>query len=135
MTTTHHTSNQACTLPDGAKRCFLKGCRKGFKARKTDQRFCSAACKADFYAQARAIGVKVLESKGAHSARIESSERLAKVFEYLSDGLPHTTRDILKTCDVCAVNTIVSELRDNGYVIDCKVVRKGVYQYELRGAA
>lgn len=134
MATTRISKFKACTLPDGVKRCFFTGCGKRFQPRKADQRFCSPKCKADFYTLARSIGVKALESKGAHSARIGSSERLMKVFAYLSDGMPHTTRDILRACDVCAVNTIVSELRDNGYVIDCKPVKgkKSVYEYRWR---
>lgn len=133
MTTAHIGSSQACTLPDGVKRCFLKDCGKGFKPRKADQRFCSTGCKDTFYAQARAIGIKALESKGAHFARLGASDRLQRVYHYLSDGLPHTTRDIIRECDVCAVNTIISELRDNGLEIDCRPVqgKKSVYEYQM----
>lgn len=126
---------EPCTVAERAKRCGLKICGKPFSPRKSDQRFCSAGCKEEYYRQARAIGVKVLESRGAHSARIAGSLRLRSVLNFLSDGLPHTTREIIIACDVCAVNTIISELRDNGLDIVCQPVKgkKGVYEYRMRG--
>ena len=63
-------------------------------------------------------------------AKLESSERLQRVYEYLSDGEPHSTRDIIINADVCAVNSCIDELRSNGKEIRCK--RNGkVFEYTL----
>lgn len=53
------------------------------------------------------------------SARLSSSERLQRVDKFLSDRRPHTTREIAQAAQVCAVNSIISELRDNGRTINC----------------
>jgi hypothetical protein len=55
-----------------------------------------------------------------HSASIEKSARLQRVHKVLSDGLKHTTRDIIRKAHCCAVNSIISELRDNGFKIECE---------------
>jgi len=39
------------------------------------------------------------------------------------DGNRHTTRDIIRKARVCAVNSIISEIRDNGFKVEC--VRQG----------
>ena len=69
------------------------------------------------------------------AALLERSERLQKVAIFLSDGKPHSTRDIIKKCDVCAVSTIIDELREpkNGFDIICKQVRKGIWEYTMTG--
>lgn len=54
-----------------------------------------------------------------HNANIEKSGRLQRVLRVLSDGATHTTRDIIKRANVCAVNSIISELRENGFKISC----------------
>ena len=54
-----------------------------------------------------------------HSAILEKSSRLQRVLKVLNDRKPHTTRDTIRRASVCAVNSIVSELRDNGIKIDC----------------
>lgn len=59
------------------------------------------------------------------------SPRLARVHQYLLDGGWHGTREIISTCDVCAVNTIIAELRDNGLRIDTRCTGKGRYEYRL----
>ena len=53
-----------------------------------------------------------------HAARISRSPRLARVHKLLQDGREHSTWDIIAKAQVCAVNTIVAELRVNGAVID-----------------
>jgi hypothetical protein len=71
-----------------------------------------------------------------HSARLSRSDRLQRVADLLLDGRPHTTLDIIKAANVCAVNSIISELRANGMKILCR--RSGdVWQYQLlkEGAA
>lgn len=66
-----------------------------------------------------------------HYARAEHSRRLQRVLGVLSDRRWHTTREIIRLGQVCAVNTIVSELRRNGFVVECQCVTTGVYQYRL----
>lgn len=67
-----------------------------------------------------------------HAAKIDNSERLVKVLNFLRQG-PATTFEIVISCSVCAVNSIISELRANGYSITCSAVKgeRGVYLYTL----
>lgn len=55
-----------------------------------------------------------------HSAKIEKSNRLQRVLKVLWDGKEHTTRDLIKNSGMCAINSIVAEIRANGYSIDCQ---------------
>lgn len=64
-------------------------------------------------------------------AKIEESERLQRAHRLLSDGNWHSTRDIMRTADVCAVNTVIAELRANGYDIVTRCVGRGRYEYQL----
>lgn len=48
-----------------------------------------------------------------------TSPRLQRVLAVLSDGKPHTTRDIVRRARVMAVNACVSELRFHGAEITC----------------
>ena len=70
-----------------------------------------------------------------HAAKLENSPRLQRVLSFLRRTHKPTTRDIIKACDVCAVNSIIAELNDktNGFNIVCTPVKgqRGVYQYEL----
>ena len=52
-------------------------------------------------------------------AKLTKSERLQRAFTLLSDKRPHSTRDIIRKAHVCAVNSIVSELRGNKKKITC----------------
>lgn len=65
-----------------------------------------------------------------HSATIETSDRLQRVYNCLQSG-PKTTMEISREAEVCAVNSIVSELRANGKEISCKCLRRGVFEYRL----
>ena len=65
-------------------------------------------------------------------ARIEKSKRLKRVLKLLSDGKEHSTLDIIKNAYVCAVNSIISELRRNGYAINC-FRRNNKFIYQLVG--
>lgn len=47
------------------------------------------------------------------------SPRLQRVLALLSDGKPHTTRDIVRRARVMAVNACVGELRHHGAEIKC----------------
>lgn len=53
-----------------------------------------------------------------HAASL-ASPRLQRVLRLLSDGKPHTTRDIVRRARVMAVNACVSELRHHGAEIAC----------------
>lgn len=53
-----------------------------------------------------------------HAATL-ASVRLQRVLALLSDGRPHTTRDIVRRARVMAVSACISELRTHGAVIDC----------------
>ena len=56
-----------------------------------------------------------------HAAKLEKSDRLQRVHKYLKDCVDEkSTMDIIKAVNVCAVNSIISELRDNGIAIDCR---------------
>ncbi|MCX8017056.1 MAG: hypothetical protein N2690_04020 [Rhodocyclaceae bacterium] len=54
-----------------------------------------------------------------HAARIETSPRLRRVLELLSDGRAKTTLEIVAGAGVCAVNSCIAELRANGYPVRC----------------
>ena len=64
-----------------------------------------------------------------HAARADRSARLRRVLEVLLDGREHSTRDLVVAAEVCAVNSIVAELRANGYRILC---RQGVDGHGVR---
>ena len=55
-----------------------------------------------------------------NAANIEKSARLGRVLDLLSQGGEFTTLDIIKQASVCAVNSIVAELRCNGFEINCQ---------------
>lgn len=57
------------------------------------------------------------------AARLETSPRLQRVLDLLSDGRPRTTREIVVGAHVCAVNSCIAELRENGIAVHCE--RKG----------
>ncbi len=64
-------------------------------------------------------------------ASIDSSERLQRVFQLLSDGQWHGTREIVRAADVCAVNSIIHELRCNGFDVISRCAGQGRYEYKL----
>lgn len=57
------------------------------------------------------------------AARLERSPRLQRVHALLSDGIERSTSEIITGAHVCAVNSCVAELRDNGFEIDCRQIR------------
>ncbi len=70
------------------------------------------------------------------AARLENSARLRRVADLLADGREYSTLDIIIGAGVCAVNSCIAELRDNGFVIYCR--REGNtwrYRLEVRHAA
>lgn len=65
-----------------------------------------------------------------HAAKLENSDRLARVDALLKDGREHSTLDIVNAANVCAVNSIIAELRANGQDIRCE--RRGNTWYYRR---
>jgi hypothetical protein len=55
-----------------------------------------------------------------NAAHLSKSDRLQRVFNLLSKGGEHTTLEIIQKAGVCAVNSIISELRANGFDISCE---------------
>lgn len=55
-----------------------------------------------------------------HAARLSRSPRLKRVHDLLKDGVERSTMDIDRRANVCAVGTLISELRRNGAVIECR---------------
>lgn len=66
-----------------------------------------------------------------HFARIETSDRLQRVLDILSDGRSHSTMEIITEAQVCAVNSCIAELRMNGFRIDCKQIGRERFEYTL----
>lgn len=67
-----------------------------------------------------------------HNAKLNKSERLKRVLKLLSSAYPGalSTRQIIARASVCAVNSIVAELRANGKRILC-TRRGGNWYYRL----
>lgn len=65
-----------------------------------------------------------------HAAKLENSDRLARVDALLKSGNEYSTLEIVVGANVCAVNSIVAELRANGQDIRC--VRRGNTWYYRR---
>jgi len=65
-----------------------------------------------------------------HNALLSKSKRLQRVFNFLLDGKRHSTLEIINGANVCAVNSIISELRSNGININC-TRENHVYYYQL----
>lgn len=68
-----------------------------------------------------------------NAARLSKSERLQRVDRLLSDGKIYTTLDILNKARVANVSAPISELRQQGRVIDCW--REGDVWYYRRNRA
>jgi len=65
-----------------------------------------------------------------HAANLETSERLQRVATLLDDGRPHSTMEIIAEARVCAVNSIISELRRNGVQIKSRCEGRGKWTYQ-----
>lgn len=73
-----------------------------------------------------------------HSAKVSKSDRLKRVLRVLRKGGAYSTWQISRKAKVCAVNSCISELRENGYRIGCKCFGSGesrVFRYMLEGRA
>lgn len=58
-----------------------------------------------------------------HAARLDASPRLQRVLAVLADGREYSTLDLVREAQVCAVNSIIAELRANGHAIACRQAR------------
>ena len=67
---------------------------------------------------------------GIHYAKLKTSERLQRTHWLLRDYQWHGTREIMHAANVCAVNTVIAELRANG--IGIETVCRGVGHFEYR---
>lgn len=65
-----------------------------------------------------------------NAAKLSRSDRLQRVQTFLSDHQPHSTLEIIRKAHVCAVNSIIAELRENGIPIRCQR-RADRWYYEL----
>ena len=65
-----------------------------------------------------------------HAARFWTP-RTKAVYLALVMGPGLTTREIIQKTGYCAINSIVSELRENGVQIECKRIDTGIYQYRM----
>lgn len=54
-----------------------------------------------------------------HAAKLDKSARLQRVADLLKTGGIYSTMEIIEKAQVCAVNSICAELRENGMTIDC----------------
>lgn len=100
------------------------------------KRFCSYKCKDAYHKKAHSLGESKMKSKGIKYAKLHNSPRLQRLLKFLSDGKKHTTKEIFIGADICAVNTAVDELRENGFDIPCnlrevKEDRSKIYEYQL----
>ena len=66
-----------------------------------------------------------------NAARLQQSPRLQRVLAVLSDHKPHTTRDLVLRANVCAVNSVIAELRANGLPVECECLGRGLFAYRL----
>ncbi len=53
-------------------------------------------------------------------ACLKTSARLQRVARLLEGGLEYTTAEIVAHANVCAVNSAIAELRENGLAITCR---------------
>lgn len=67
-------------------------------------------------------------------ANVEKSPRLQRTLRVLRAGGWHSTRALMRAADICAVNSVVAELRANGFAIDTRCVGRGRYEYQLTTA-
>ena len=67
-----------------------------------------------------------------HYAKLHRSIRLQRLLNFLSDGQPHTTKEIGDATGIEAVGSAIGELRRNGISITC-ARRTRVESYRGRG--
>ncbi|MCK5606744.1 hypothetical protein KAR91_32880 [Candidatus Pacearchaeota archaeon] len=124
----------SATIDENMAECANPDCRRVF-TKAPGKRYHSIACKNEYHVLERIAGKKALTRGKIKAALLENSPRLQRVARFLSDGKPHSTREIQRECDVCAVGTIKSELIDpkNGFDIICKQIGKDRWEYRMIG--
>lgn len=97
------------------------------------KKYHSTDCKNDHHAIIRDLGLKQSKRGKIKAALLENSPRLQRVARFLSDGKPHSTMEIQIACQVCAVGTIVQELKDtkNGFDIECEQIGRDRWEYKM----
>ena len=120
--------------------CFYKPCGKAFAPKRVDMVFCSPECKKTHYQAAYKKGVKLMQAKGMRFSKLETSARLQRLYKYLSDREPHSTREIGEAVNLEAVGSSIGELRRNirpkGMDISCRFSGRtqdgaSIYLYQL----
>lgn len=77
---------------------------------------------------------EVKKQPGIHYAKLANSPRLQRLHALLMNGTEYTTLEIMQSAKICAVSAAITELRRNGFDIDCKMVARGVYSYRMEVA-
>ena len=67
-----------------------------------------------------------------HARNLKTSKPLQRVDAVLADFMPHSTRDIARGADVCAVNSIIDELRESKNGRDIRHFQVGRNHYYKR---
>ena len=57
--------------------------------------------------------------QGIHYADYAKSARLQRLITYMIDGKVKTTLEIIQGADICAVNSAVCEVREQGFNLEC----------------
>ena len=65
------------------------------------------------------------------AAKLSNSPRLQRLQKLLSDGREYSTLDIIHEANICAVNSAVAELRENGFSIECRKMSRNQYLYRM----
>ena len=72
-----------------------------------------------------------------HFSNIKTSKRLQWFMAFMGFGNWRTTREIMRGTGLCAISATASEVRANGFVVDCLYshqTKNGskVYKYRIR---
>lgn len=69
-----------------------------------------------------------------HDARLHTSPRLLRTLKVLQEAQGEmTTYELSRAADICAVNSVIAELRENGAEITCRqAVKDGQRRFYYR---
>ncbi len=69
-----------------------------------------------------------------HHARLHTSPRLRRTLKVLQEAQGEmTTYELSRAADICAVNSVIAELRENGAEITCRqAVKDGQRRFYYR---
>ena len=65
-----------------------------------------------------------------NAAQIDRSARLQRLLGILGDGAERSTLELIQQSGLCAINSAIAELRQNGFAIDCRRIG-GKWLYKL----